>query len=321
VKFWDEFCAKPYIGSCESGKCEQQCTCAEIKYTVDDCRGIRINQFDFSIDKIPCEGVVLPEVFPFGCKCVPSPFQICESAKFKVFAFKKPKKCDDNVLHCDDAKKVVDWCESVRSNNTHIDIGLINTCLASLHGVSDGGDAKFGKKLEKCRSFLTERQSGFHKSSCQQCNQTRDRCHCDVPVLPDCPFCCYDIKGTWVCEEVECCVGGKCPGSTCIRYKIVFDNESFCHQDGSALAEGLSFFSGSRFNRLIFSMQCQFLPFLLDCEDECDDCEGRRDHNEGGHGYQAAKPKAAKPKAAKPKAEKPKVKSSKAKSSKSKSKQ
>jgi hypothetical protein len=305
VIFWDEFCAEPFIGDCTEG-CEQKDTCAEIKYIVDDCNGVKVTQFNFVLNKIPCDGVVLPIVYPFGCKCVPGAFQICEYAKFRILAFKKPKKCENNVIHCDDAKKIVDWCESIKANNTHIDVTLINTCTSHLEGVTDGGDAKFGRRLEKCRSFLKERLATFHTSQCNQCQQTRPKCHCDIPTIPDSPFCCYTIKGTWKCEPVDCCVGGGCDKSECVKYRIVFDKDSCCHEDGSQL--DLSHFSGSRFNKLIFVMKPQFLCFV-DCDDDCLDCDKPKPTPEPTPEPHCDSPK--------PHCDKPKAKSSKSKKSKS----
>ena len=118
--------------------------------------------------------------------------------------------------------------------------------------------------------------SAAPSSSCNQCKSVREKCHCVVPVVPDSPFCCYTIKGKWQCEYIDCCVGGGCGGTECVRYYIEFEELSCCQEDGSELSGGLSFFTGSRFNRLVLSMKPQFLPFLLDCKDECDDCDKPR---------------------------------------------
>jgi hypothetical protein len=65
------------------------------------------------------------------------------------------------------------------------------------------------------------------------------------------------------------------------------------HQDGSTLSEGLAFFSAARFTKLVLDMKCQFLPFLLNCEDECADC-GDQGGNGGQGGQTLAKAKKSK---------------------------
>jgi hypothetical protein len=267
------------VGECDCNS--DDTVCAFLDYHLDDCKGIKIRDFHFALDNLPCEGLVLPNVYPLGCKCVPSPLAISEMAKFTVYAFKKPKRCDDdNGPNCDDAEKVVEWVSAVQANNTKVDQGLAEACLATLKAAQSGANQKLSKKISKSIDFLSKKQSSGD-STCRRCNQSDDSCDCDVPVVPDCPFSVYCLTGKWRCELVDCCPSDHCSSGQCVRYYIEFNSDSFCHQDGSCLSEGLTFFSGARFCRLVFNMKRQFLPFdQLDCDDECGDCGAGSHHDD-----------------------------------------
>jgi hypothetical protein len=103
--FWENFVPVPVVGgegvpsaTCECGGLRDACGCVESAFTIEEGKGIILDEFHFAMSPSDMASGSNVQLYPFGYGPVPSSLKICELAHFKIYAFKNPvaviPRCD-----------------------------------------------------------------------------------------------------------------------------------------------------------------------------------------------------------------------------------